>query len=71
MKYSKWRRSAQVDDGRRSAHFERLEKEVMRARTIIADMEIREGRASASMKDAKILSKVVEKIEEEITSFLS
>ena len=71
MKYSKWRRSAQVDDGKRSIHFERLEKEVMKARTLIADMEVREGRASASMKDTKILSKTVEKIEEEITGFLS
>ena len=71
MSYSRWRRQNGVDDNRRSPSFERLVKEISKIRVIIADTEMQSGRVPASTKDTRILSKVVERVEEEIMSSLS
>ena len=71
MRYPRWRRQNGVDDNRRSPSFERLVKEISKIRVIIADTEIQSGRVPASTKDTRILSKVVERVEEEIMSSLS
>ena len=71
MRYSKWRMKASIQEHKRSASFAKLEKEILKARVLVTDNEVRKGAASAHWKETKTLSRAIEKIEEEITQNLS
>ena len=68
---AKWRRSVGIQDGMRSAPLERLEKEIKQARTLVHDDEIKAGKAKMSDKPLRVLSRAVERVEEEIMTTLS
>ena len=65
-----WRRSEGIPDSIRSAKLERLEKEIKHARVLIVEDEVRNGRASQGDKPTKILSRAVERIEEELMAMI-
>ena len=50
---------------------ERLEKEIKAARVLITDDEVRSGKAKSSDKSTRILSRAIERVEEELMSNLS
>ena len=66
-----WKRSEGIPDSTRSASFERLEHEIKAARVLITDDEVRAGKAKSSDKSTRILSRAVERVEEELMSSLS
>ena len=70
MNSKKWRRGQGIPDNIRSPSFDRLEKEIKEARMLIVDDEIKAGRASPGDKPARILSRTVERVEEEIIAGL-
>ena len=67
----KWRRREGIPNTTRSPNLDRLEKEIKRARVLITDDEIKVGNAKATDKPARILSRAVERVEEELMSMLS
>ena len=71
MKLLKWKRSEGIPDSTRSASLERLEKEIKAARVLITDDEVRSGKAKSSDKSTRILSRAVERVEEQLMSNLS
>ena len=71
MDSAKWRRRENIPGIYRSPALERLEKEIKAARTLITDDEVRFGKAAMTDKPTRILSRAVERVEEEITSALS
>ena len=71
MKLLKSKRSEGIPDSTRSTSLERLEKEIKAARVSITDDEVRAGKAKSSDKSTKILSRGVERVEEELMSSLS
>ena len=70
MNSKKWRRGQGIPDNIRSPSLDRLEKEIKEARMLITDDEIKAGRASPGDKPARILSRTVERVEEEIIAEL-
>ena len=70
MSSKKWRRLHNIPDKLRSPHFDRFEKEVKEARTLISLDEIDAGRASIGDRPTRVLSRAVERIEEQIMSSL-
>ena len=70
MNSKKWRRGQGIPDNIRSPPFDRLEKKIKAARMLITDDEIKEGRASPGDKPTRILSRTVERVEEEIIAGL-
>ena len=71
MRLLKWKRSEGIPDSTRSASLEGLEKEIKAARVSITDDEVRAGKAKSSDKSTRILSRAVERVEEELMSSLS
>ena len=71
MSLLKWKRSEDIPDSTRSVSLERLEKEIKAARVLIIDDEVRAGKAKSSDKSTRILSRAVERVEEELMSSLS
>ena len=71
MKLLKSKRSEGIPDSTRSTSLERLEKEIKAARVLITDDEVRAGKAKSSDKSTRILSRAIERVEEELMSNLS
>ena len=71
MNSNTWRRRNGIADNARSPLLDRLEKEIKAARVLITDDEVRAGKAKSSDKSTKILSRGVERVEEELMSSLS
>ena len=71
MKLLKSKRSEGIPDSTRSTSLERLEHEIKAARVLITDDEVRAGKAKSSDKSTRILSRAVERVEEELMSSLS
>ena len=66
MNSKKWRRCQGIPDNIRSPSLDRLEREIKEARMLITDDEIKASRASPGDKPTKILSRTVDRVEEEI-----
>ena len=71
MTLLKSKRSEGIPDSTRSTSLERLEHEIKAARVLITDDEVRAGKAKSSDKSTRILSRAVERVEEELMSSLS
>ena len=71
MNSKKWRRCQGIPDNMRSPSLDRLEIENKEARMLITDDEIKAGRACSGDKPTKIISRTVERVEEEIIAVLS
>ena len=70
MNSNTWRRRNGIADNARSPLLDRLEKEIKAARVLITDDEIKAGRATTKDKPARVLSRAVERAEEDIISGL-
>ena len=71
MNSKKWRRCQGIPDNTRSPPLGRLEREIKEARVLITDDEIKAGRASPVDKPTKILSRAVERVEEDSIAVLN
>ena len=65
-----WRRSVNIPDGVRAGSLDRLEREIKAARVLITDDEVKSGKAKITDKPTKILSRAVERVEEELMAEL-
>ena len=54
-----------ISNQKRSLSMEKVEREVAKARSLIVDRELRNGKASRKEKEARVLSRAAERMERE------
>ena len=70
MRHEKWKQRQGISNAKRSLSMEKIEREVIRARGLIVDHEIKKGTASRKEKETGVLSRSVERVEREIVDTL-
>ena len=70
MSFQKWKHVNGISNEKRSPSIEKVEREVAKARNLIVDRELRNGKASRKEKEARVLSRAAERTERELTENL-
>ena len=71
MSFQKWKHVNGIfSNEKRSPSIEKVEREVAKARSLIVDRELRNGKASRKEKEARVLSRAAERTERELTENL-
>ena len=62
MSFQKWKHLNSISNEKRTLSIEKVEREVAKARSLIVDRELRNGKAYPKEKEARVLSRAAERI---------
>ena len=66
MRLQKWKHLKNISNEKRSLSMEKVDREVAKARSLIVDSELKNGKASRKEKEARVLSRAAERTEREL-----